>query len=92
VKVVELRRRRPEDATIETLARIYVPDSGGPAIIEPTDPGELGWIQMLLDRGGVIGARGRALTLEDGEQYVDALPSSFRGSRLWAEELPDEIG
>lgn len=89
MKIVELRRRRPEDASIETLARIYVPNRGGPAVIEPVNPAELGWIETLLSSGGVIGAGGHALELEDGERYVDALPSSFRGSRLWAEEVSE---
>ena len=88
MRVVELRRRRPEDGTVETLARIYVPEAGGAAVVEPVRPDERAWVEGLLASGGVIGADGSELHPSDGEAYVRALPSSFRGSRLWAEEVP----
>lgn len=89
MRIIELRRRRPEDGTVQTLARIYVPEPGGRAVIEPTEATDLQWIEGLLAAGGVIGADGRELQPEDGDEYVAALPHSFRGSRLWAEEVPD---
>lgn len=92
MRIVELRRRRPEDATVQTLARIYVPEDGHEAVIEATDPTELPWIEGLLAAGGVIGSDGGELHPENGEEYVAALPHSFRGSRLWAEEVHDDRG
>jgi hypothetical protein len=91
VKIVELRRRRPEDASVETLARIFVPEPGmpgQPAVIEPVNPAERDWVEYLISSGGVTNALGRALGVEDGEEFVAALPAALRGSRLWAEEVP----
>ncbi len=88
--IVELRRRRPEDASVETLARIYAPDPDGPAVIEPVDPADREWVEFILSSAGVTGSRGRSLSLADGEAYVRALPQSFRGSRLWAEEIAED--
>lgn len=89
MRVVELRRRRPEDGSIETLARLYAPDDGGPAVIEPAELGDRDWIETLLS-AGAIAADGRVLSPADGEAFVLALPASFRGSRLWAEEVPSD--
>jgi len=87
VIIVELRRRRPEDAAIETLARISASESGGSAVIEPVDPADRGWVEELLSAAGVIDDAGRELVAADGAAYVRALPHSLRGSRLWAEEV-----
>lgn len=83
---VELRRRRA-DGTPETLARIVVAEPGGPAVIQPADVADQGWLEEFLLSAGVVDARGRVLRPSDGEAYVRALASSFRGSRLWAEEV-----
>jgi len=87
MKVVVLRIRRPEDGEVETIARVFVPVGRREAVVESTKPDEQEWVKTLLGRGGVVDAKGRSLSVADGQRYVNALPTSFRGSRLWAEEL-----
>ena len=97
MRAVELRNRLPS-GDVETLARIYVSEPGGPARIEPTSAANLPMIESILDRGGVVDRLGRPLRPADGAAYLRALPQSFRGSRLWAEEVefdetdPDQAG
>ena len=90
MKIVALRIRRPENGEAETIARIYLAPGATEVTIEPVDPNEEKWVRTLLARGGVVDARGRSLSTADGQRYVNALPTSFRGSRLWAEELKEE--
>ena len=90
MKVVELRIRRPDTGDVETIARIYVAPGAREATIEATHAGEEEWVTTLLSQGGVIDAKGRSLSTNDGLRYVNALSTSFRGSRLWAEEVSEE--
>ena len=85
--VVELRRRRPDTADVEVLARVSVPVPGGPAVIEAVDPADLAAVEILLG-DGVPDAHGNTLRPEDAEAYVLALLDAFGGSRLWAERVP----
>jgi len=86
VIVVELRRRHPDTAEVETLARVSVPVPDGPAVVEAVEPGNLPAIEILLG-DGVPDARGHTLLPEAGEAYALAMLDAFRGSRLWAERV-----
>lgn len=84
--VVELRRRRPDSAEVEALARVSVPVPGGPAVVEPVGDASVLAIETLLG-DGVPDARGTVLLPSDGEAYALALVDAFGGSRLWAERV-----
>ena len=85
MRIVELRRRRP-DAEVERLARVYVIESGGPAYLEVYDPENQEGIETLI-ADGATGLDGRWRELADGEAFLAALPVFYRGSRFWAQEL-----
>ena len=89
MRVVELRRRRAADGATEILARIRVPAPGAPARIEAVGPWDAAQVERALEDGGVIGADGRELHPADGDAWLEALPWSVRGSRLWAELVDD---
>jgi len=84
VSTATLWRRRPEDAASEVIARIVARTLGRPAVIEPLAGFTEEGIRAIL-AGGAIGADGRTLHLEDGAAFVEALPGTLRGTRLWAE-------
>jgi hypothetical protein len=86
VTAVELRRRRPDTAEVETLARFSVPERGGPAVMEPVPPGDQAGIEAILENG-VLDGLGRRVDPADGDAYLRALLETFRGSRLWAERV-----
>ena len=86
MSVVELRRRRPDTAETETLAVFTVPEPGGPAVMEPSEPDDRAGIEAILAQG-VANARGEVVTPADGEAYLTGLLETFRGSRLWAERV-----
>jgi hypothetical protein len=83
VKTVEIKRRNPETAEVEILARVWVAEPGGPATFEALDPADAEGIAALLDTG-VPGPGGTVLRPADGAAFVAALPPGLRGSRLWA--------
>jgi hypothetical protein len=83
VKTVEIKRRNPQTAEVETLARVWVAEPGGPATFEAADPAHAEGIAALLDTG-VPGPGGTVLRPADGAAFVAALPQGLRGSRLWA--------
>jgi len=83
VKTVEIRRRNPQTAEVETLARVWVAEPGGPATFEVLDPAHTEGIAALLDTG-VPGPGGSVLRPPDGAAFLAALPPGLRGSRLWA--------
>jgi hypothetical protein len=87
VRTVELRRRRPEDGETERLARVHA-SPGEPAVLEVLMPGLPGLEMMIAD--GIFDDDGRQLTLADGEAFVTALPSFYRGSRFWAEVVEQD--
>jgi hypothetical protein len=86
MSAVELRRRRPDTAETETIARFTVPDPGGPAVMAPSQPDDRAGIEAILAQG-VADARGALVSPDDGEAYLAALVETFRGSRLWAEHV-----
>jgi len=86
MKAAEIRRRRPEDAQVERLARVYVSEPGGPARVHVLVPELTEGIESMLG-DGVTDDQGRFLTLEDGEAFVEALPTFYRGSRFWAQPV-----
>jgi hypothetical protein len=84
--VVELRRRRPDTAETETIARFTVTEPGGPAVMEPASPEDRLGVEAIVGEA-VADARGRLVDPGDGEAYLRALLETFRGSRLWAERV-----
>lgn len=88
MKIVELRRRRP-DAQIERLARVYVTDPGGPAQLEVYSSENQEGIEALI-ADGATDLNGKWRQLADGEAFLSALPTFYRGSRFWAEEVAAE--
>ncbi len=86
--IVVILERRPEDGAIELLARVFVPEPGAAAIAVAADPQFVAYVASLV-APGVTGPGGRRLFLGDGEAFVAALPDAMRGSRLWAEPVPD---
>jgi len=84
--IVAILERRPEDGAVEPLARVFVPEPGGPAIAVASHPQFDAYVASLVS-GGVVGPDGHRLFLADGEAFVAALPDAMRGSRLWAESL-----
>ncbi len=89
MNAAEIRRRRPEDAEVERIARVYVSESGGPAHIEVLIPEFAEGIESMLG-DGVTDDNGRFLTLQDGEAFIKALPTFYRGSRFWAQSVPSD--
>jgi hypothetical protein len=89
VKVVEIRRRRPEDGSIERLARVYVARPGEGAQLEVLISDFREGLEQLMAEGATDN-RGELVRMEDGERFVDALPSKYRSSRFWAEEVDEE--
>jgi hypothetical protein len=89
MRVVEIRRRRPEDAEIERLARVLVRTPGMPAEVEILMPEFAEGLGMML-ADGVTDEHGAFLRLDDGERFLDALPSFYRSSRFWAEPVEDD--
>ena len=87
MKVVEIRRRRPEDAEIERLARVFVRSPGGPAEVEILIPEFREGLESMLADGITDDVAARFLQLEDGEAFLDALPRFYRGSRFWAQKV-----
>ena len=83
MSVAELYRRLPDSGEVEVLARIISSDPYGPAVIE-ADPSRLPLVEEILSIGAP-GASDDIYYLEDGETFVQLLPSAFRGERLWAE-------
>jgi hypothetical protein len=86
VSAVELRRRRPDTAETETLARFTVAEPGGRAVMEPAPAGSRAGIEAIL-ADALADARGALVSPDDGEAYLDGLLQTFRGSRLWAERV-----
>jgi hypothetical protein len=86
--VVEIRHRL-SDGEVEVLARISAPDAQGAIVIEPTEHANLGMIEDILHRAGVVDRVGRPIPWSMGEAFVRLLPGSLRGSRLWAEEVAE---
>jgi hypothetical protein len=86
MRVVELRRRRPEDGQVERLARIWCDGPGLPASVEILAAQYREGIELTLAEG-VRDPSGRPLHLADGEAFVAALPEHHRGSRFWAVEV-----
>jgi hypothetical protein len=89
LKTVEIKRRNPRTAEVETLARVWVADPGGPAVFAVLDPTHAEGIAALLDTG-VPGPGGTVLRPVDGAAFVAALPPGLRGSRLWAVDADDD--
>ena len=87
MRVVEIRRRRPEDAEIERLARVFVRAPGGPAEVEVLVPEFREGLESMLADGITDDVAARFLQLEDGEAFLDALPKFYRGSRFWAQKV-----
>jgi hypothetical protein len=89
MRVVELRRRRPEDGEIERLARVYVRSSGEPASFEVLVPDLREGLERLI-ADGATDDLGRYVQLSDGEAFLAALPDFYHSSRFWAEEVEIE--
>ena len=83
--IVALRRRNPDTGEPETLATFSI-GSDGRARLEPADPGDRAGIDAILG-DGVPDERGSLVTPVEGEAYLRALLSAYRGSRLWAEQV-----
>lgn len=88
MRVVEIRRRRPEDAEIERLARVYVTKPGGPAHLDVFDPDLREGLEALI-ADGATDINGKWRQLADGEAFLLALPTFYHGSRFWAEDVSD---
>ena len=86
MRLVEIRRRRPQDGDIERLARVYVRGPGQPAELDVLATDYREGIEQLIAEG-VAAPRGGLVHLADGEAFLDALPVFFHSSRFWAEEL-----
>ncbi len=90
MRAVLLLSRTP-DAVIEPLARLTVREPGEAAEVEVLIPEEREGIEFLIAQGG-RDERGRVLTLDEGDAFLDALLGFYLGSRLWAEEVAvDEV-
>lgn len=83
--IVALRRRDPDTGAVETLATFRIGDDGR-AWLEPVDPHTRGGIEAILG-DGVPDEHGRTVIPADGDDYLRALLSAYRGSRLWAEQV-----
>jgi hypothetical protein len=84
--IVELRRRDPATADVETLATFRLSRDGARVVMERADRAQLAGVEAILG-DGVPDERGRLLTADDGEAYLLALLGAYRGSRLWAEQV-----
>lgn len=89
-RVVNLLRRRPEDGSVELLARIYVYAAGEPATFEIIKSEWREGLTATIHEGAPEQRSGKLTTLADGERFLDALPLHFHGSRFWAEEVPPD--
>lgn len=89
MRVVEIRRRRPEDASVESLARVFVREPGGRAEVEILVPELREGLESMLADGVTDDVAARFVRLEDGEAFLDALPRFYRSSRFWARELDE---
>lgn len=90
MRIVEIRRRRPEDGEIQRLVRVFVQRSGDEAEYELLVPDMPGLEPIIAE--GIADGRGGRLHLADGERYLDELPTFYHGSRFWAEEIEgDEV-
>lgn len=89
MRAVEIRRRRPEDAEVERLARVFVTSPGEPALVEYLMPEFQEGLELMLS-DGVTDATGRFLRLADGDAFLDALPTFYRSSRFWASPVEAE--
>lgn len=87
MRAAELRRRGAGDGAVEGLARVWADGPGLPAHVHVYDPELRAGIEMILGLG-VVSSDGRSLGLEDGEEFVAALPSHYHSSRMWAVEVP----
>lgn len=86
MSAVELYVRDPATAATERIARIEVAAGGGAARITELRPDWAETIDRMFGEGIPADAGGR-LYLDDGEALLAALPSVYRGSRLWAERV-----
>jgi hypothetical protein len=91
MRAVEIRHRLP-NGDVEVLARVSAASRGVPVVIEPTEHSNLGMIEDILGRAGVVNALGAPISRLAGDDYVRALPGSLRGSRLWAEDVSTADG
>ena len=91
MRVVEVRHRLP-DGAVEVLASISLPDPDGAIVIEPTEHANLGMVEDILDRAGVVDRMGAPIPRSSGDAFLRALPGSLRGARLWAETVEDSPG
>jgi hypothetical protein len=89
VRTVQLLRRTP-DAETEPLARITATSPGMPVEIEILIPEFREGLELLGVGGTIPDDQGQPTTPHDGERYLDALLAHYRGSRLWAREVPPE--
>jgi len=86
VIAAELRRRRVEDGSVESLAKVWA-DGPGRVHVDVYEPAHRPGIESTL-ADGIVARDGRRLTIEDGEAFVEAMPDHYRGSRFWAVRLP----
>ncbi|MBA2382977.1 MAG: hypothetical protein H0V73_12775 [Chloroflexi bacterium] len=88
MKVVELRRRRPEDGAVQRLLRVYVREPGQPAEFDLLAPERADGMRSLLAEG-IPDGHGRQLHLSDGDQFLAALVQAYNGSRYWAQVVEE---
>ena len=90
MNAVEIFVRDPVTAAAERIARLEVAAGGGTARITELRPDWAEAIDRMFAEGIPADAGGR-LYLDDGEAFLAALPSVYRGSRFWA-ATADEPG
>lgn len=89
-RVINILARRPEDGSIELLARVSVAAPGQPATLEVIEPRVRDGITRMLDEDVFDEKTGKRLSLADSGRFLNALLRLYRSSRFWAAEAPKE--